>query len=85
MVSAEIAVFARLPAAGKVKTRLAAGVGIEQAAYFYKACAEHIFSETARYVVTSSKTANFRAYQLSHLLAPQVHNSPIPGALLCRQ
>ncbi|KAA6420145.1 MAG: hypothetical protein FRX49_09808 [Trebouxia sp. A1-2] len=48
MVNAEVAIFARLPVAGKVKTRLAAGVGFENAATFYKACAEHIFAETSR-------------------------------------
>ena len=49
MVAAEIAIFARLPVAGKVKTRLAAGVGFEKAASIYKACAEHILSESSRY------------------------------------
>ena len=48
MVNAEVAIFARLPVAGKVKTRLAAGVGFEKAATFYKACTEHIFAETCR-------------------------------------
>ena len=51
MVNAEIAIFARLPVAGKVKTRLAAGIGFEKAAIFYKACAEHIFSECSRYAM----------------------------------
>ena len=51
MVNAEIAVFARLPVAGKVKTRLAAGVGFEKAATFYKVCAEHILIESSRYNV----------------------------------
>ena len=48
MVSAEIAIFARLPVLGKVKTRLASGVGPEKALKFYKACAEHIFRECSR-------------------------------------
>jgi glycosyltransferase A (GT-A) superfamily protein (DUF2064 family) len=45
---AVIVVFARLPVAGKVKTRLAAGVGPEAAAAFYKLCAEHACLEVLR-------------------------------------
>lgn len=55
MVNAEVAIFARLPVAGKVKTRLAAGVGFEKAATFYKACAEHIFVETSRCTTAQAK------------------------------
>jgi rSAM/selenodomain-associated transferase 1 len=36
-------IFARLPTPGKVKTRLAKGLGEEAAAEFYKLCAEHVF------------------------------------------
>eukprot|EP01062_Namystynia_karyoxenos_P070878 TRINITY_DN66270_c0_g1_i1.p1 TRINITY_DN66270_c0_g1~~TRINITY_DN66270_c0_g1_i1.p1 ORF type:complete len:267 (+),score=73.88 TRINITY_DN66270_c0_g1_i1:91-801(+) len=39
--------FARLPVPGKVKTRLAKGVGPEQAARFYKLCAERVLGEAA--------------------------------------
>eukprot|EP01065_Artemidia_motanka_P030189 TRINITY_DN36203_c0_g1_i1.p1 TRINITY_DN36203_c0_g1~~TRINITY_DN36203_c0_g1_i1.p1 ORF type:complete len:258 (+),score=76.73 TRINITY_DN36203_c0_g1_i1:81-776(+) len=39
--------FARLPVPGKVKTRLAKGVGPEGAAQFYKLCAERVLSEAA--------------------------------------
>ena len=48
-VSRALIVFARLPVPGKVKTRLAAGVGTEAACEFYKACAEHIIQEAGRY------------------------------------
>ena len=48
-VSRALIVFARLPEIGKVKTRLAAGVGTEAACEFYKACAEHIIQEAGRY------------------------------------
>ncbi|KAK3242929.1 hypothetical protein CYMTET_47400 [Cymbomonas tetramitiformis] len=41
-------IFARLPVPGKVKTRLAAGVGPELACTFYKCCSEYIMSETTR-------------------------------------
>ncbi len=36
-------IFARYPAPGKVKTRLASSLGEEPAAEFYKLCAEHVF------------------------------------------
>ncbi|KAL3161077.1 hypothetical protein ABBQ38_009460 [Trebouxia sp. C0009 RCD-2024] len=48
MVNAEVAIFARLPVLGKVKTRLASGVGPERALRFYKACAEHVFRECSK-------------------------------------
>ena len=40
-----VIIFARLPVPGKVKTRLAAGVGADRACSFYAACAEHIFRQ----------------------------------------
>jgi hypothetical protein len=43
-----VVVFARLPVPGKVKTRLAAGAGPQQAAAFYKLCAEHACLEVLR-------------------------------------
>lgn len=43
-----VVVFARLPVPGKVKTRLAAGVGPKHAAAFYKLCAEHACLEVLR-------------------------------------
>lgn len=45
---AVVVVFARLPVPGKVKTRLAAGAGPDQAAAFYKLCAEHACLEVVR-------------------------------------
>jgi glycosyltransferase A (GT-A) superfamily protein (DUF2064 family) len=45
---AALAVFARLPVPGQVKTRLAAGAGAKQAADFYKLCAEHACLEVLR-------------------------------------
>lgn len=42
-----LVIFARLPVPGKVKTRLAAGIGHEGAASFYKAMAEQIILESA--------------------------------------
>lgn len=45
---AVIVVFARLPVPGQVKARLAAGVGPEAAAAFYKLCAEHACLEVLR-------------------------------------
>ena len=47
MESSALILFARYPEAGKVKTRLAATVGAQAAAEFYRACAEHVFAETA--------------------------------------
>lgn len=40
-----IIVFARHPTPGRVKTRLAVGVGSEAAATFYKHCAELVIQE----------------------------------------
>ncbi|GBF95686.1 hypothetical protein Rsub_08668 [Raphidocelis subcapitata] len=40
-----LVLFARLPVPGKAKTRLAAGVGAEPAADFYRQCAEHAFRQ----------------------------------------
>lgn len=45
---AVLAVFARLPVPGQVKTRLAAGASPQQAAGFYKLCAEHACLEVLR-------------------------------------
>mmetsp|Transcript_14809 Transcript_14809/g.31820 ORF Transcript_14809/g.31820 Transcript_14809/m.31820 type:complete len:224 (+) Transcript_14809:46-717(+) len=45
---ASLVVFARLPVPGKVKTRLAAGIGPEGACEFYRACAEHVLRESSR-------------------------------------
>ena len=43
-----VVVFARLPVPGQVKTRLAAGVGADPAALFYKHCAEHVIGQLGR-------------------------------------
>ncbi|KAL4436628.1 hypothetical protein ABPG75_003767 [Micractinium tetrahymenae] len=42
-----VVVFARLPVPGQVKTRLAAAVGNEAAAMFYKRCAERVIATLA--------------------------------------
>ena len=81
MSSAEIAVFARLPVAGKVKTRLAAGVGPEKAALFYRSCAEHILTESSRYV---DQLICYICAQIAHAVPPsQVFNISDKSALLC--
>ena len=41
-------VFVRHPTPGAVKTRLAAGVGAEAAALFYRRCAERVVAQAAR-------------------------------------
>ncbi len=43
-----VVAFARLPRPGSVKTRLAAGVGDEAAAEFYRRCAEAAIVELGR-------------------------------------
>lgn len=43
-----VVVFARLPRPGLVKTRLAASVGDEAAALFYKHCAEAVIGQLGR-------------------------------------
>lgn len=44
-----LVLFARLPVPGRAKTRLAAGVGAEEAAAFYTACAEHVVAQALRW------------------------------------
>ena len=46
--SAVVIVFVKLPVPGKVKTRLARGVGEEGAARFYKTCAERAVHTASR-------------------------------------
>jgi rSAM/selenodomain-associated transferase 2/rSAM/selenodomain-associated transferase 1 len=60
--SVSIIIFARFPAPGRVKTRLAKDLGEEPAAEFYKLCAEHVFEvsrkvpyDTNRYIFCSDK------------------------------
>lgn len=45
MTSEAIAIFARYPVPGKVKTRLAATIGDEAACSFYKQCTETVLQE----------------------------------------
>ena len=47
--TAVVTVFVKLPRPGFVKTRLAAGVGAERAAKFYRACAERTVDVVSRY------------------------------------
>ena len=54
--AAAAVIFARLPIPGQAKTRLAAGVGAENAAEFYRRMAEGTFSATARCTLLSSRT-----------------------------
>lgn len=42
-------IFAKWPAVGKVKTRLAAGSSNELATQFYRLCCSHIVAECSRY------------------------------------
>jgi glycosyltransferase A (GT-A) superfamily protein (DUF2064 family) len=46
--AAVVTVFVKLPLPGFVKTRLAAGVGAERAAEFYRACAERTVDVVCR-------------------------------------
>ncbi|OGO19239.1 MAG: hypothetical protein A2144_02080 [Chloroflexi bacterium RBG_16_50_9] len=43
-----LAVFARTPLVGRVKTRLAKSLGAEKATELYRLCAEHVFHECER-------------------------------------
>lgn len=68
---AAVIVFVKLPVPGKVKTRLAAGIGIESAAKFYKACAE-------RAVHTASRSAPCHASQgHGHGATPQLETQHV--------
>lgn len=53
-MSDAVIVFARYPHPGRVKTRLAASIGDEAAAAFYKACAEHLYGELANLPVSTN-------------------------------
>ena len=46
-LAAALVVFARLPVPGRVKTRLAAGVGADAACTWYQACAHHAIEQAA--------------------------------------
>lgn len=54
--SVSLIIFARFPTPGRVKTRLAKGLGEEPAAEFYKLCAEHVFK------VSRKVSRNFNRY-----------------------
>jgi glycosyltransferase A (GT-A) superfamily protein (DUF2064 family) len=41
-------IFAKYPSKGRVKTRLANGIGDDNALLFYKKCAAHIFKEASK-------------------------------------
>lgn len=56
---AALAIFARLPVPGKVKTRLAASVGGDAAASFYERMAERAFGALGRAEEVSSRTLFF--------------------------
>ncbi|CAI5981103.1 unnamed protein product [Closterium sp. NIES-64] len=43
-----VMIFVKRPAPGRVKTRLAAGVGADAACDFYRACCEHVVTNIAR-------------------------------------
>ncbi len=47
-------IFAKFPADGKVKTRLAEGVGNKQATQFYKLCAENLFNQAVNISITNT-------------------------------
>ena len=41
--------FCRFPVAGRVKTRLAAGLGAVTAAQLYRVCSEEVFQQLSRF------------------------------------
>eukprot|EP00898_Chlorokybus_atmophyticus_P009026 jgi/Chlat1/9124/Chrsp97S08426 len=59
--AAVLVVFARLPVAGRVKTRLAAGIGGEAAKEVYRACAEKTVKEALSTVVCCSEAKEVSA------------------------
>jgi uncharacterized protein len=48
MADRAVVVFVKAPVPGRVKTRLAAGVGADAAIAFYRACAERTIREACR-------------------------------------
>jgi len=68
--SAPVVVFARLPVPGVTKTRLAATVGGDMAAEFYKLCAEQVFREVCRC-----------AFHVNQQQTVKANNSCIPQAM----
>ena len=59
-----VIVFAKLPLPGQVKTRLAASVGNEQAALFYRHCAERAIGALGRCGRRGGSTACCRCWLL---------------------
>lgn len=47
-MSTTLVIFGRLPVPGKVKTRLAVGIGPERACAFYSTCCEHILHQSSQ-------------------------------------
>lgn len=65
---AVVVAFARLPVPGQVKTRLAAGIGPEPAAAFYKLCAEHACLEVLRYTPLTVARLGITPLQIHQLM-----------------
>jgi rSAM/selenodomain-associated transferase 1 len=58
-------IFAKYPSKGRVKTRLANGIGDDNALLFYKKCAAHIFKE-------ASKLGSVKTYLFYELPADEI-------------
>ena len=61
--------FARAPIPGKVKTRLAAGIGDAKACAFYAACAGRVLSEVASCVPKQQCVYNATVVHFTSLVA----------------
>ena len=73
---AAVVIFARLPIPGKAKTRLAAAVGPENAAEFYRRMAERTFDATAQCARVSSRTLFFSESSESEAIAGWMKQVP---------
>ncbi len=55
LIRSALIIFARLPQPGRAKTRLAAALGDDFAADFYRRCAEHVLHQTAPLAPTTAR------------------------------
>jgi rSAM/selenodomain-associated transferase 1 len=75
-------IFARYPHAGKVKTRLAATIGNDAAAHFYRLCAEHTFRQVAPFQSRSS--LSFYCSEAADLSSVQKWIAPIECPIIAQ-
>lgn len=77
--SNEVLVFARLPVRGRVKRRLAAGIGEQAAVQVYRACAEHVVCQACS-IPTAQCTVWYAEPPSSHTEVHAWLTHALPGS-----